>query len=246
MQFNSRLGERIRARRERLGLRQADLAAALGLTAAAVSKWERGETAPDIGSLVPLAGLLGVTVDHLLAGEWRQEGTFEATVLVTGAAGFTALGDRVSPAELAAAIRTMHFHVTEAALSTDGVPMKYAGDAFIALFTGAERDVRAVSAALRAASFAGEVTVGVGVAAGSVHVGEVGHPDYATRDVLGDVVNLAFRIQGWLGGEAESARVGTCLLDPAVEEAFDCEEHADVTLKGLSGARRVVVVRGRR
>ena len=59
MQFNARLGERIRARRERLGLRQADLAAALGLSAAAVSKWKRGETAPDIGSLLPLAGLLG-------------------------------------------------------------------------------------------------------------------------------------------------------------------------------------------
>ena len=172
MQFNARLGERIRARRERLGLRQADLAAALGLSAAAVSKWERGKTAPDIGSLLPLAGLLGVTVDHLLAGEWRREGTIEATVLVSAAASFTALGDRVSPAELAAATRTLHFHVAEAVLSTDGIPMKYAGDAFIALYTGPERDQRAVAAALRASGHTGEWTVSVGVAAGSAACSE--------------------------------------------------------------------------
>ncbi|CAA9230760.1 MAG: hypothetical protein AVDCRST_MAG77-1196 [uncultured Chloroflexi bacterium] len=43
------VGERIRQRREQVGLRQRDLAEALQLSAQAVSKWEHGQTAPDIG-----------------------------------------------------------------------------------------------------------------------------------------------------------------------------------------------------
>ena len=53
------VGERIRQRRGQVGLRQRDLADALQLSAQAVSKWERGENAPDIGLLHDLARLLG-------------------------------------------------------------------------------------------------------------------------------------------------------------------------------------------
>ncbi|HEU5317283.1 MAG TPA: adenylate/guanylate cyclase domain-containing protein [Chloroflexota bacterium] len=62
------VGERIRQRREQVGLRQRDIADALQLSAQAVSKWERGENAPDIGLLPDLARLLGISTDWLLAG----------------------------------------------------------------------------------------------------------------------------------------------------------------------------------
>ncbi|MBI3970724.1 MAG: helix-turn-helix domain-containing protein [Chloroflexi bacterium] len=62
------VGGRIRQRREQVGLRQRDLAEALQLSAQAVSKWERGENAPDIGVLPDLARLLGISTDWLLAG----------------------------------------------------------------------------------------------------------------------------------------------------------------------------------
>lgn len=62
------VGNRIRQRREQVGLRQRDIADALQLSAQAVSKWERGENAPDIGVLPDLARLLGITTDWLLAG----------------------------------------------------------------------------------------------------------------------------------------------------------------------------------
>jgi adenylate cyclase len=62
------VGHRIRQRREQVGLRQRDIADALQLSAQAVSKWERGENAPDIGVLPDLARLLGITTDWLLAG----------------------------------------------------------------------------------------------------------------------------------------------------------------------------------
>ena len=48
---------------------QEQLAAALGVSAPAVSKWETGSSYPDITLLCPLARALGTDVDHLLAFE---------------------------------------------------------------------------------------------------------------------------------------------------------------------------------
>jgi DNA-binding XRE family transcriptional regulator len=48
---------------------QAELAQLLSVSHQAVSKWERGESLPDIGLLPLTAKLLGVTVDELLNGE---------------------------------------------------------------------------------------------------------------------------------------------------------------------------------
>src|SRR5882672_5961405 len=72
------LGARIKKRREARGLRQADLASALRVTPQAVSKWERGENAPDIVVLVPLSRLLDVSVEWLLGGSPIERETFEA------------------------------------------------------------------------------------------------------------------------------------------------------------------------
>lgn len=52
-------------RRER-GLSQEDLAAQLGISRQAISKWERGEASPDVDNLIGLARFYGVTVDELL------------------------------------------------------------------------------------------------------------------------------------------------------------------------------------
>jgi len=72
------LAARIRTHRENRGLTQSDIARALEITPQAVSKWERGENAPDISQLVPLAEMLDVSVDWLLgrraaAGELSYE-----------------------------------------------------------------------------------------------------------------------------------------------------------------------------
>lgn len=63
------LGNRISALRKKKGLKQEELAAALGVSGQAVSKWENDQTCPDISLLPRLAQVLGVTVDHLLTGE---------------------------------------------------------------------------------------------------------------------------------------------------------------------------------
>ena len=59
-------GEFIYQKRKQLHLTQDELGRKLGVTNKAVSKWETGETFPDIQLLAPLAKELNVTVDELL------------------------------------------------------------------------------------------------------------------------------------------------------------------------------------
>lgn len=59
-------------RREK-GMTQKELAATLYVSDKAVSKWERGQSVPDISLLVPLAEQLNVTVAELLQGRRVEE-----------------------------------------------------------------------------------------------------------------------------------------------------------------------------
>ena len=61
------VGANIAAYRKRAGLTQAMLAQKLNYTDKAVSKWERGESVPDVVTLASLADFLGITVNDLLA-----------------------------------------------------------------------------------------------------------------------------------------------------------------------------------
>ena len=61
-----KIGGRIAEMRKAKGMTQEQLAAALGVSAPAVSKWETGSSYPDITLLCPLARALGSNVDSLL------------------------------------------------------------------------------------------------------------------------------------------------------------------------------------
>ncbi|MBQ2891478.1 MAG: helix-turn-helix transcriptional regulator [Bacilli bacterium] len=61
-----KFGEYIYNKRKSLGLTQEELGRKVGVTNKAVSKWEVGETCPDISMLAPLSKALGVTIDELL------------------------------------------------------------------------------------------------------------------------------------------------------------------------------------
>ena len=64
--IKSTLGKNIGAHRKRQGLTQAGLAEKMNYSDKAVSKWERGESVPDVLTLLQLSELFGVTVDDLL------------------------------------------------------------------------------------------------------------------------------------------------------------------------------------
>ena len=59
------IGENIRRLRRERDMTQEQLSELLGVTCAAVSKWERCESCPDIGMVIPLARVFGVSTDEL-------------------------------------------------------------------------------------------------------------------------------------------------------------------------------------
>ncbi len=97
------IAQNIAALRRAQGMTQITLAEKLHYSDKAISKWERGESLPDIAVLKQIADLFGVTVDYLLCGH-TEERIPEPEVL---------------PDEIAAARRKNH--VTIALLATASV-----------------------------------------------------------------------------------------------------------------------------
>ncbi len=64
--LKSHIGANIAAHRKLAGLTQAGLAEKLNYSDKAVSKWERGESIPDVLTLMQLAQQFGITVNDLL------------------------------------------------------------------------------------------------------------------------------------------------------------------------------------
>ena len=60
------LSTQLRELRRAHGYTQGQLAIRLGLTRQAISKWENGQSTPDLGNLRQLSGLYGCSVDELL------------------------------------------------------------------------------------------------------------------------------------------------------------------------------------
>jgi class 3 adenylate cyclase len=201
------LGARIKTMREKRRLRQSDIASALRLSAQAVSKWERGENAPDVSILVQLARLLGVSVEWILSGVETEPGTFQATVLTTSLVGYAARANAVTPSALAAWANTIHYAVTEAVLRHDGVPIKCVGDGSLSFFSGAGQAQRAVMASMDAQSTCDHSELVVVLHSGPIFLGLVGHPDYARTDIIGATVNTAFLLSEFVASHCVT-RIG--------------------------------------
>lgn len=193
------LGKRIRALRERRGLKQTDIANALQVSPQAVSKWERGENAPDISVWLNLSKLLGVSCDTLL-GRTEAEDTFEATILCTALNRFAERCKRKAPRDVALWANGLFYTVTEAVLRHDGVPVKYVGDGFLGFFSGPGHAERALEAALDAKRLIETQDLVIALHTGNIYLGEIGHKEYARLDIIGDAVNRAFFTTHWVGG----------------------------------------------
>jgi len=193
-----KLGERIRGLREKRGLKQSDLAHALQISAQAVSKWERGENAPDIAILPDLCRLLDVSIDWILGARESERDTFPATVFCSDLQGFAKKAASVPPRELALYANGVFHLITEAVLRHEGIPVKYVGDGFLAFFSGADHAERALKAARQAFVVLPGVGLDTMLHSGEVYLGSIGHRDYARPDILGETVNSTFLALGWL------------------------------------------------
>lgn len=66
--MNIRIANRLLEYRRASGYSQEELAAKIGVSRQAVSKWERVEASPDTDNLIALAKLYGITIDELING----------------------------------------------------------------------------------------------------------------------------------------------------------------------------------
>ena len=67
------LHEKILQLRTQLGLSQMEIAEQLGVSRQSVSKWETGQSVPDLDKLIKLSDLFGVSVDELVREEERPQ-----------------------------------------------------------------------------------------------------------------------------------------------------------------------------
>lgn len=224
------IGARIREARTRLGMTQNDIAGSLQVSPQAVSKWERGENAPDIVLLPALAILLGITTDRLLGTTAPSTGTIEATVCFSDIRGFTRKASSLDPDEIASIMNAHYLQITESVVRYDGVPVKYIGDSSLFFFAGPEHRIRAIRSALSATRILSD-EVSIGMASGPIYIGRLGHPDYATLDIMGDYVNLAARTQQWTGRREANVSASRETVDP-VAEFLTLGEMEQVTVQG--------------
>lgn len=69
MEFNNKLYEL----RKQKGFSQEELASRLNVSRQTVSKWEVGESAPDMGKLIAISDLFEISLDELVKGETPKQ-----------------------------------------------------------------------------------------------------------------------------------------------------------------------------
>ena len=65
--------ERLIKLRKQKGLSQEQLGAAVGVTRQTVSKWELGDTTPELGKLVQLSDYFQISVDELVGDVYKRQ-----------------------------------------------------------------------------------------------------------------------------------------------------------------------------
>jgi adenylate cyclase len=169
----------------------------------------------------------------------------EVCILVLDIRNFTNFSEDRSPDEVVAYLNTLWSSLVQAINEHGGIVNKFLGDGFLAVFgapLSQENDCRSAIAAARRIvadmdrlAAEGELPptrVGIALHAGNAVVGNIGSRERKEYTVIGDVVNVAFRI------EALNKDLGsTVLLSEPVRHAA-----------GLDGAEKIapIPIRGRR
>jgi adenylate cyclase len=144
--------------------------------------------------------------DGYLPGLMEQE----VTIMFADIAKSTALAERMGAQEFGDLLNRYYWDVTGAVFANGGL-VKYLGDGIMAVFgmTGAAKDkidrdqnlIRAVQSALailnhiEATDYGEKIQIGVGMNTGKAMIGYVGTQDRVEVTAVGDVANVAFRLQ---------------------------------------------------
>src|SRR5262249_51672040 len=137
--------------------------------------------------------------------------TVNASVLFADIRGFTAMSERMKPAEVVALLNRYVAAVEPAIRKERGWINKFGGDSILAVFGAPVPEPEHAALAVRAAlgmrraltafnvdeqKLSGEkIEIGIGIHTGEMVAGSLGCSDRMEYSVIGDVVNVASRLQ---------------------------------------------------
>jgi len=190
-------------------------------------------------------------VGHMVADEG------EVSVLFADLTGFTNMAERLPPSEVILILNQVFERLTSAVFEMEGTLDKFRGDGMMAFFGAPlampDHAERAIEAALRmqealttlnaARQGVRPMRMRIGVNSGNVVVGDIGSPQRKDYTVIGDVVNIASRL------ESSVAQPGQIIIGEATwaaaKHAFRCDPLDEVRLKGRQKSVRPYWVRER-
>ena len=153
-------------------------------------------------------------IDQLMQETGRHLGrqSQPATTLFSDIRGFTTLAEQLGPAGTVSMLNEYFSYMEDVLTNRSGIIDKYVGDAIMAVFgipkageQDAQNSVTAAGEMLQVLdllnrrrateSGAAPIRIGVGIATGTVILGNIGSPKRMDFTVIGDAVNLASRIE---------------------------------------------------
>jgi len=184
---------------------------------------------------VPSDFLAVLGVDDPIKAEVNKGMMQDMSVLFTDIRSFTTLSEDQNPETVFASLNSVFDVIVPVIASHDGVIDKFIGDAVMALFQSADQATRAgleiVKRVERLETPMGFLSVGVGINSGGLILGTVGNNDRIQTTVIGDVVNVAARIEAL----TKSIRCPLLLSEAtASQTTLDCRYLGKFDLKGRS------------
>jgi adenylate cyclase len=204
------------------------------------------------------ADLVKEIVEHpeYLSLEWGEQR--EMSVYFSDIAGFTSISEGLGPAQLVALLNDYLTQMTDLVMQHGGYVDKYIGDALMAIWGAPIRDKDHAEKAVRCAiamrkksdelragwkeRYGHEVFARAGVNSGEAVVGNMGSKQKYNYTVMGDMVNLASRLEGANKPYGTFLMIGENTAAKLPAGMFDLRELDLIAVKGKERPARIFEV----
>jgi adenylate cyclase len=176
--------------------------------------------------------------------------TVSASVLFADIRGFTSMSERLKPHDVVALLNRYVAAVEPALRKERGWINKFGGDSILAVFGAPMAEPDHAALAVRAAlgmrkalsafnveeqKLSGEqIEIGIGVHTGEMVAGSLGSPDRMEYSVIGDVVNVASRLQSMTKELGVRTLISAAAREAAGERCPKVKELSPVSVRGKS------------
>ncbi len=183
------------------------------------------------------------------AGASRSE---SASILFFDIRGFTAFAEKREPEAVVTYLNTVFESLIETVNRHNGFVNKFLGDGFMAVFVSAdEEDRHCRNAAIAAIEISEQVRslvannqiedtkIGIGIHSGQVMTGNIGSSARREFTIIGDVVNLASRLEQLTKQFGREILMSKDVADAVLLEGLETEFIAEAAIKGRETREKI-------